>query len=66
MIHLSRHDDLVWLKSVHGIDAEYAVLYGNEDAPIAVEAYDTSDPKVDSKYTMYRPDQSGTLRKADA
>ena len=59
--------DMEWLHAVHKIRASSAVIYGNEDAPLAVEAYETADPQITDKPTMYRPScMDGKLEKAGA
>jgi hypothetical protein len=60
---LESPEDLKWLKDVHGITACAAMLYGNEDAPTRVDAWDKPEPMVWDDFSTYTPDDSGKLTK---
>lgn len=56
---LETADDMKWLKEVHGIDAKFAMLYGNEDAPTKVEVF--TENHIDMMESIWLPDESGKL-----
>lgn len=56
-------EDMDWLAAVHGICARSAMIYGNEDAPSKVEAYDKRNPKIGHKPRVYQMNADGRLQR---
>jgi hypothetical protein len=56
---LNDPEDITWLRETHIPDLPQsirsAVLYGNEDFPKRVDAYEEVDPSLDDRMIMYLP-----------
>lgn len=62
---LDSADNIAWLREVHiralPASCEFAILYGNEDSPIRVEAYDSAEPLYTDDFTVYERNDDGDL-----
>lgn len=59
-------EDMAWLREVHGIQAQAALIIGNEDAPSQVLAWATREPAITDPPRTYEPDADGVLTEKGA